>query len=124
MVKLIRRLVNDEPLGTFAAPTGARQNPRNRELGIVEAAAHLAANAIERLRATERLKESELRIEQTEKGAALGVWELDIGDETITLSPESAFQLGLPAAAQKLTTEHFRSLVHPEDLEVHRQCAP
>jgi diguanylate cyclase (GGDEF)-like protein len=107
---------NHQPLGTFAMYHRHRAKPRNRELGIVEAGAHLAANAIERLRATERLKESEQRISQTEKGVTLGIWELDIGAETLTLSCESAVQLGLPAAAQKLTTEHFRSLVHPEDL--------
>ena len=109
---------NHQPLGTFAMYHRRRAKPRNRELGIVEAAAHLAANVIERLRATERLKESEQRIEETEKGATLGIWELNINDETLTLSPESAFQLGLPAAAQKLTTEHFRSLVHPDDRAV------
>ena len=107
---------NHEPLGTFAMYHRRRAKPRNRELGIVEAAAHLAANAIERLRATERLNVSEQRIAQTERGATLGIWELDINDETVTLSPESAFQLGLPAAAQKLTTPHFRRLVHPDDL--------
>jgi diguanylate cyclase (GGDEF)-like protein/PAS domain S-box-containing protein len=109
---------NHQPLGTFAMYHRRRAQPRNRELGIVEAAAHLAANVIERRRASERLNESEQRIAQTEKGATLGIWELDINDETLTLSPESAFQLGLPAAAQKLTTEHFRSLVHPDDRAV------
>jgi diguanylate cyclase (GGDEF)-like protein len=107
---------NHKPLGTFAMYHRRRAKPRNRELAIVEAGAHLAANAIERLRATERLKESEQRITQTEKGATLGIWELDIGYETFTLSPEFAFQLGLPAAAQKLATQHIRSLIHPEDL--------
>jgi diguanylate cyclase (GGDEF)-like protein len=107
---------NSEPLGTFAMYHRRPAKPRNRELGIVEAAAHLAANAIERLRATDRLNESEQRIAEAEKGAALGVWEVDIGNETITLSPQSAVQLGLPAAAQKISTEHFRSVVHPDDL--------
>ena len=107
---------NHKPLGTFAMYHRRPAKPRNRELEIVEAAAHLAANAIERLRATERLNESEQRIAQTEKGATLGIWELDINNETLTLSPESAFQFGLPAAAQKVTTEYFRTLVHPDDL--------
>ncbi|MGA2534578.1 MAG: diguanylate cyclase [Terracidiphilus sp.] len=109
------RGANHRVLGTFAMYHRRRAKPRPRELGIVEAAAHLAANAIERTRATERLKENEGRIAFAEKAGSLGIWEFDVATGASTLSKELAVQFGLPDAAQTLSLEQMGALIHPDD---------
>jgi diguanylate cyclase (GGDEF)-like protein len=106
---------NQEALGTFAMYHRHRAKPKERELRIVEAAAQLAGNAVERLRATARLKENEERIVLAEKAAFLGIWELDIAHDILTLSQELAAQVGLPDAAHQLTIGQLRAMVHPDD---------
>jgi diguanylate cyclase (GGDEF)-like protein len=106
---------NHEVLGTFAMYHRHPAKPRNRELAIVEAGAHLAANAIERVRAAERMKKNEERIVVAERAASLGIWELDFTSETLTLSQESAAQIGLPDAAQQLTVSQLRAMIHADD---------
>jgi diguanylate cyclase (GGDEF)-like protein len=106
---------NQEVLGTFALYHRRRAKPRNRELKIVEAGAHLAGNAIERVRASERLKKSGERIEVAERAASLGIWELDIASGSLTLSQESAAHIGLPAAAQQVTVSQLRTMIHADD---------
>jgi signal transduction histidine kinase/DNA-binding response OmpR family regulator len=104
-------------LGTFAMYHRRPAKPRERELQLVESGAHLAANAIIRLRATERLKESAERIAMAEKAAALGIWELDVPLQRLTVSHELATQLGLPDAAQQLSLSQLRTLIPPDDWE-------
>lgn len=109
------RGANHKALGTFAMYHRRRAKPRRRELGIVESAAHLAANAIERLRAMERMKENERRISLAERAGSLGIWEYDVASGASTLSRELAVQFGLPDAAQTLNLEQMRALIHPDD---------
>ena len=52
--------------------------PHDRDLRVVEAGAHLAGNAIERLRAEEKLRENAERIAMAEKAAAFGIWQTDV----------------------------------------------
>jgi signal transduction histidine kinase/DNA-binding response OmpR family regulator len=104
-------------LGTFAMYHRRPAKPRERELGLVESGAHLAANAIVRRRATERLQENADRIAMAEKAAALGIWELDVPLDRLTLSHELAIQLGLPDAAQQLSMSQLRALIPPDDWE-------
>jgi diguanylate cyclase (GGDEF)-like protein len=106
---------NQDAIGTFAMYHRRRAKPKERELRIVEAGAQLAGNAIERLHATERLKENEERIVLAEKAAFLGIWELDIAHDNLTLSQELATQVGLPDAAHQLTISQLRGMVHPDD---------
>jgi diguanylate cyclase (GGDEF)-like protein/PAS domain S-box-containing protein len=106
---------NHEVLGTFAMYHRRRAKPGDREIGIVEAGAHLAGNAIERLRASERLKENEERIVLAEKAAFLGIWEFDIAHRILTLSQELATQVGLPDAAHQLTVKQLRAMIHHDD---------
>jgi PAS domain S-box-containing protein len=103
-------------LGTFAMYHRRPSLPSERELKIVEAGAYLAGNAIERLRAKERLRENEERIKLAERAASLGIWDLDISSQTVTLSEEMAAQLGLARANARLPVEMVRALIHPEDL--------
>jgi signal transduction histidine kinase/DNA-binding response OmpR family regulator len=104
-------------LGTFAMYHRRPAKPRERELRLVESGAHLAANAIIRRRATERLQENAERIAMAEKAAALGIWELDVALDRLTLSHELATQLGLPDAAQQLSVSQLRALIPHDDWE-------
>ncbi len=54
---------NKHVLGTFAMYHQWPAKPRDRELRVVEAGAHLAGNAIERLRAEERMREDAERFD-------------------------------------------------------------
>ena len=65
-------------LGTFAMYHKQPATPHDRDLRVVEAGAHLAGNAIERLRAEEKLRENAERIAMAEKAAAFGIWQTDI----------------------------------------------
>src|ERR1035437_4010175 len=84
--------------GTFAMYHRRPARPRDRELGLVEAGAHLAGNAIDRLRAIRRLRENDERIKLAEKTASVGIWQLDFQNRTITVSEELAVLLGLARA--------------------------
>jgi GAF domain-containing protein len=61
-------------LGTFAMYHPHATAPRSRELGVVEAGAHLAGNAIERLTAENKLQESVARLDLAEAVAGFGLW--------------------------------------------------
>ena len=67
-------------LGTFAMYHKHPATPHDRDLRVVEAGAHLAGNAIERLRAEEKLRENAERIAMAEKAAAFGIWQTDVAD--------------------------------------------
>jgi signal transduction histidine kinase/ActR/RegA family two-component response regulator len=101
--------------GTFAMYHRRPARPRERELGLVEAGALLAGNAIERLRAIGRLRDSDERIKLAEKTASVGVWQLDLHSGTATVSEELAFQLGQARTTSRLSRREWRSMIHPED---------
>jgi signal transduction histidine kinase/ActR/RegA family two-component response regulator len=109
------RDAGNEVLGTFAMYHHRPARPRERELRIVEAGAQLAGNAIERLRAIQRIRENDERIHLAEKAASFGVWEMDVPGRTLTLSEELALQLGFARAATRLDIGQVRELIHPED---------
>jgi len=106
---------DNNTLGTFAMYHRQRAKPRHRDLKIVETAAQLAGSAIERLRASRKLRENEERIVLAEKAASLGIWELNVAHDVLTLSQELATQIGLPDAAHQLTIRQARAMIHSED---------
>ena len=107
--------LNRKVLGTFAMYHRRPAKPRERDLTIVEGAAQLAANAIERLRATERQRENAERIALAEKAAFLGIWEMDLTRGILTLSQELAAQAGLADAVHQLTVTQLREMIHQDD---------
>jgi diguanylate cyclase (GGDEF)-like protein len=109
------RGVNGKVLGTFAMYHRHRAKPRDRELAIVEDGARLAAHAIERRRATERIRENADRIELAEKAAFLGIWELNVTRGVLTLSQELAGQVGMPDAAHRVNMKQLRTMIHSDD---------
>jgi PAS domain S-box-containing protein len=105
----------NQVLGTFAMYHRRPAQPRDRELRLVEAGALLAGNAIERLRAMQRLHENAERIRLAEETASLGIWQLDFRSGTITISEKLAGQIGLARANAQLSMRQLRAVIHAED---------
>jgi two-component system, sensor histidine kinase and response regulator len=104
-------------LGTFAMYHKRTASPRERDLHVVEAGAHLAGNAIERLRAEETLRENAERIAMAEKAAAFGIWQIDIPTEMLTLSEGFAVLTGLTGGPLRMHLNEWRKMIHPDDIE-------
>ena len=106
---------NHQVLGTFAMYHRAPASPNARELSVVEAGAHLAGNAIERLTAERKLRESMERLRLAEDAAGFGVWEMDLASAVLTLSAGAAKVSGLGASAVKAGRAQLEALIHPDD---------
>jgi len=106
---------NQKVLGTFAMYHKQPASPRDRDLRVVEAGAHLAGNAIERLRAEEKLRENAERIAMAEKAAAFGIWQIDISTEMVSFSEGFAALAGLTGKPLRLHIEQWRAMIHPDD---------
>jgi len=103
-------------LGTFAMYHRSPAKPRDLELRLVKAGAHLAGNAIERLRAEQTLRENADRIALAEKVASFGIWEVDIATDTMKFSDGFAAMMGLSDGPRRLSMEQWRAMIHPEHL--------
>ncbi len=102
--------------GTFAMYHSRPRSPQPHELAIVEAAAHLAGNAIERLISHRELSAIAERLHLAEQAANFGVWEMDVATEMVTLSQGAAILSGLPPAATRRSSAELNLLIHAEDL--------
>jgi PAS domain S-box-containing protein len=107
-------------LGTFAMYHRHPATPRPLELHLVEAGAHLAGNAIERLRAEQRLRENAERMALAEKAAMFGIWELDLATDTLTISEGLALMLGIADGPVRLSADQVNAMIHPDDRETVR----
>ncbi len=106
---------NNGVLGTFAMYHYRPARPDALQSQVVETGARLAANVIERLRATQGLRENEERIKLAEKAASLGIWEVDFQSGAVLISEQLAAQLGLARAATRLKIAQLRTMIHPDD---------
>jgi two-component system sensor histidine kinase/response regulator len=106
---------NKNVLGTFAMYHQRPAKPRDRELRVVEAGAHLAGNAIERLRAEERLREDAERFDLAEKAASFGIWEVNVPAGIVTISEGFAALVGLAGRPLRLSIDQCRAMIHPND---------
>src|SRR4051812_32833427 len=73
-------------LGTFAMYHRYPAKPRSEELRMTKAAAQLAGNAIERIRAEKALNETARRLSLAERVARFGVWEANFVTPVMTIS--------------------------------------
>jgi GAF domain-containing protein len=83
-------------LGTFAMYHRHVARPRSEELRMARAAAQLAGNAIERIRAEKALKETRRRLTLAEKVARFGTWEGNFAKGILTISEGTAAMMELP----------------------------
>ncbi len=102
-------------VGTFGMYHRQPASPRQGDLRLVEAAALLAGNAIERLSAEKRLQENAERTEMAEQAAAFGVWDLDLASGVMNASAGLSALLGTGRTARRMTLADFRDLIHPSD---------
>jgi diguanylate cyclase (GGDEF)-like protein len=109
-------------LGTFAMYHREIAKPRSEELRMARAAAQLAGNAIERIRAEKVLNETTRRLNLAEKVARFGIWEADFPKATIAISEGLATMMELPGGKRLLTVEEFDAMIHPEDLPPLREA--
>jgi diguanylate cyclase (GGDEF)-like protein len=103
-------------LGTFAIYHRYIAKPRSEELRMSRAAAQLAGNAIERIRAEKVLSETAKRLSLAERVARFGIWEADFPNATVTISEGTAAMMELPRDKRILTVEQFDAMIHPDDL--------
>jgi PAS domain S-box-containing protein len=106
---------NKNVLGTFAMYHQRIAKPREHEINLVEAGAHLAGNAIERLRSEQNLRESASRFQLAEKAAAFGVWQINFHLEMVTISDGFSALAGLAGRPQCLTLGQWREMIHVDD---------
>ena len=110
-------------LGTFAMYHKQPAKPRDRDLRVVEAGAHLAGNAIERLRAEEKLRENAERIAMAEKAAAFGIWQTDLVTDKLSFSEGFAALVGLSGRPLHMHLDQWREMIHPDDQEALKATA-
>jgi two-component system, cell cycle sensor histidine kinase and response regulator CckA len=106
---------NKNVLGTFAMYHQRIARPREHEINLVEAGAHLAGNAIERLRFEQDLRESASRFQLAEKAAAFGVWQIDFRLGMVTISDGFSALAGLAGRPLRLTLGQWREMIHADD---------
>jgi GAF domain-containing protein len=109
-------------LGTFAMYHQRPASPHARELEVVEAGAHLAGNAIQRLTAERKLKENAERLRVAEEAASFGVWEQDVATNMVTVSEGAAVLSGLTTGAVRVPAEELGRLIHPDDQLISAQA--
>ena len=102
-------------LGTFAIYRRKIASPRPEELRMTRVAAQLAGNAIERIRAEMRLRETIERLNLAETVARFGIWETNLKKGIMTLSAGLAQMMERPVSQFQLTRAEFHEMVHPED---------
>jgi diguanylate cyclase (GGDEF)-like protein len=102
-------------LGTFAIYRRKIATPRREELRMTRVAAQLAGNAIERIRAEIRLRETVERLNLAETVARFGTWECDFKKDVMTLSAGLAQMMERPMFQFQLTRPEFYAMVHPDD---------
>lgn len=78
--------------------------------------AQVFASALDRERADQKLRDSEMRLSLAAASAGAGLWTIKVGDGRVWAT-EKARELYGVSSDQKLTFDFFLGLVHPEDRE-------
>ena len=77
---------------------------------------------VERKRAEEALSAGLERYDLAMRGSNEALWDWDAASDVIYVSPRFKDFLGLPAETSGITPAEWETLVHPEDLGLHRQA--
>ena len=92
-----------------------------RDRAFLSSVGAQVALAIERQKAREELVEKETRLEEAQRIARLGVWEMDLATRRLTGSEEAYRVLGLEPLPEGIGTAEFLDLLETEDQELVRQ---
>ena len=111
-------------LAVFDYKTRDRYTERHKTfLGSVAAQVALA---IERRKTEEALRENEARLEEAQRIAHLGVYELDLRENRVRGSAEAYRIFGIEPDTFPGTYEAFLASIHPDDrtslVQTHREC--
>ena len=109
-------------IGTFAMYHRRAAKPSPFDLRAVEAGAQLAGNAIERLRAEQRLRDYAERFKLAENIASFGIWQWDAKDDLFTLSESCSALCKLAPDKLRATSEEIYATVIPEDRAIASQA--
>jgi diguanylate cyclase (GGDEF)-like protein/PAS domain S-box-containing protein len=109
-------------LGTFAIYHSEPTSPSQDELGLIQSISSLAAIAISRKKAEEKLQTSESNLAAAQHIAKIGSWEWDLGTDAVQFSSETYRIFGLSEDILENKGEHFFNLVHPDDRERVREA--
>ncbi len=113
-----------EVLGTFAIYHRYPSTPRAEELRMTRAAAQLAGNAIERVRAERVLQEMTQRLRLAERVSRFGIWEADLTKSSLTVSEALWAMIGRTGQPTRVSFEECRSLIHPDDVDALPRSEP
>jgi signal transduction histidine kinase/DNA-binding response OmpR family regulator len=111
----IRDSQENHVIGTFAMYHRRPAKPSAADMHAVQAGAHLAGNAIERLRTEQSLRDYAERFKLGEKIASFGIWQWDAKDNLFTLSESAAALSGLGDHRHRFTAKEIHATVHPQD---------
>jgi PAS domain S-box-containing protein len=118
----IRHSDSSEVIGTFAMYRTCPSKPSAPHVLAVQAGAHLAGNAIERLRAGQALRDYAERFAMAEKAARFGIWEWDLTAGNLELSAGASRITGFGREAVRLGYEQVISAIHPDDRNAARRA--
>lgn len=108
-------------LGTFALYHSVPNTPTDADITIIEQSARLAAIAIERSEAAQRLRESEEHYRLLTEGVTDVVWRQDSNNVFTYISPADERMRGY--AAHEVVGHHVFELMTPESVETIRSVA-
>ena len=115
-------IVSDDALHGFLGFDSVKREREwtHDEIHLLQALGNLLGAVIQRRDAESALRESEALRSQAENLANLGSWQWDIARDVFTLSPEWRRVCG--CSAERLTSDEFYPIAHPDDLPIIRQA--
>jgi PAS domain S-box-containing protein len=111
-----------EVLGTFAVYHRAPATPTALDVLDITEAAQLAAIAISRERVRNALLRSERRLSGALATADLALWDYDLPQGLVHVSPAWSEMLGLPRSETMTTAAALEALCLPEELALYRRA--
>jgi PAS domain S-box-containing protein len=102
--------------GALGVHTRRRRTFNPDEFNFLQAVANVLGATIERKRAEEALRESEVNLNRAQEISHIGSWHLDVTHNRLTWSDEVFRIFGIPRGTA-LTYQAFLGTVHPEDRE-------
>jgi PAS domain S-box-containing protein len=107
--------------GVLGAHTARRRTFSEDDIYFLQAVANVLADAIERQRGEDAIRERDHRLELTLAASRTGFWEWDLATGTLEWSDQVATMHGLPpGSAPASFDEYVDGVVHPDDREVFR----
>jgi GAF domain-containing protein len=101
-------------LGVISTHWGRVHRPDERAFALLDVIARQAADAIERARVTEALREGEERLRLAGEVGGVGAWDVDLATGERRWSDTARRLWGIPLGTV-LTRELLQGLVHPDD---------